>query len=69
MTSAVYAARMLGGSLVVAALGLLDGGPQGEAVERFSALALLALTGIVAASLLAPRVLRLEGAPEPAAAA
>jgi predicted MFS family arabinose efflux permease len=68
VTSAVYAARLLGGSLVVAALGLLDGGPQGEALERFSALGLLALTGVIAASLLAPRILRLEAAPEPAAA-
>jgi predicted MFS family arabinose efflux permease len=77
VTSAVYAARMLGGSVIVAALGPLGGTPQGSALARFVAVALLALGGMVAAARLAPRELGVNepdpdpgpgatGSPEPA---
>ncbi|HEY3820956.1 MAG TPA: MFS transporter [Polyangiaceae bacterium] len=58
VTSAVYAVRMLGGSIVVALLGEL-GGSSGEAsVERFAAVTVLAAGGTATAALLAPRALR-----------
>lgn len=57
LTSAVYAARMLGGSLVVAALGSLGG----SAEARFAGIAVLALGGAVAAARMAPRVLDVSG--------
>jgi hypothetical protein len=52
VTSAMYGARMLGGSLAVAALGALSGG------ARFATIALLALGGWTAAACMAPRLLR-----------
>jgi predicted MFS family arabinose efflux permease len=57
VTSAVYAARLLGGSIVVAALGPLGTTPHAASLERFGAIAALALTGAVAASRLSPRSL------------
>jgi predicted MFS family arabinose efflux permease len=68
VTSAVYAARMLGGSVAVAALGPLGSTAHGSALERFVAVALLALGGALTAARLAPRTLRLPSAarsPEP----
>jgi MFS family permease len=53
VTSAVFAARMLGGSIAVAALGALGrGGHEGA---RFVGIAVLALGGLVSAGALAPR--------------
>jgi hypothetical protein len=49
VTSAVYASRMLGGSLAVAALGALSGG------ARFLAIALLTVLGWLGALARAPR--------------
>ncbi|HEY8039710.1 MAG TPA: MFS transporter [Polyangiaceae bacterium] len=59
ITSAVYATRMLGGSICVAALGHAGGWAELAATGRFAAVALLALAGAVAAAAMAPRVLRL----------
>ncbi|MGH7293956.1 MAG: MFS transporter, partial [Polyangiaceae bacterium] len=67
VTSAVYAVRMFGGSLVVAVLGALTGTPREVAVDRFAWLIVLAAGGLAAAALLAPRVLRAVE-PSPAAA-
>ena len=60
VTSAVYAARMFGGSVVVAALGPMGGTPHQAAVARFAAVATLALGGMLGATWLAPRVLRIH---------
>jgi hypothetical protein len=60
VTSAVYAARMLGGAIAVAALGPLGATPHEAAIDRFACIALLALAGALAAARLAPRVLRSE---------
>jgi hypothetical protein len=57
VTSAVYAARMLGGSVVVAALGPLGSTPHGAALARFAAIGGLALAGAVATTRMAPRTL------------
>jgi MFS family permease len=57
VTSAVYAARMLGGALAVAALGPLGSSAHDAAPDRFAAIALVALAGALAAARLAPRVL------------
>jgi len=68
VTSAVYAARMLGGSVVVAALGPLGTTPHGSALARFVAVACLALAGAAAALRSAPRSMRVPSAargPEP----
>jgi hypothetical protein len=54
VTSAVYASRMLGGSLAVAALGPLSGG------ARFGAIALLTVLGWVCALVRAPRALDVQ---------
>ena len=70
VTSAVYAARMFGGSVVVAALGSVGGSPHESAVARFGGVAMLALGGMLTAAWLAPRVLRLgDPGPEPVTAA
>ncbi len=61
VTSAIYATRMLGGSVVVAALGLLGGTPEGSALARFVGIGILALGGALAAARMAPRVLRVTG--------
>ena len=53
---------MMGGSLVVALLGSIDGAPASAALARFAAIAALALAGTAAMSLLAPRVLRVADA-------
>ncbi|HEX3345573.1 MAG TPA: hypothetical protein VHS09_13415, partial [Polyangiaceae bacterium] len=58
VTSAVYAVRMLGGSVVVALLGGLGGPTSAASVGRFTSVALLAAAGAVTAAMLAPRVLR-----------
>ena len=58
VTSAIYAARMLGGSVVVAALGPLGGEVEGSGAARFVGVALLALAGLIAARRTAPRTLR-----------
>lgn len=66
VTSAVYAVRMLGGSLAVAVLGNLGGAPREAAVARFAAVVVFAALGAASATLLAPRVLRLaETVPAP----
>jgi predicted MFS family arabinose efflux permease len=57
VTSAVYAARLLGGSIVVAALGPLGTTPHAASLERFGAIAALALTGALATARLSPRSL------------
>jgi predicted MFS family arabinose efflux permease len=57
VTSAIYATRMLGGSIVVAALGPLGGTPEGSALARFAGVAILALGGAFTAARMAPRVL------------
>ena len=54
VTSAVYATRMLGGSLAVVALGAAGAWTADPAVARFTGVALLALAGVVGAVLLAP---------------
>jgi predicted MFS family arabinose efflux permease len=69
VTSAVYAVRMLGGSMVVALLGEVGGGSREASVGRFVAVAVLAAGGAVTAAMLAPRVLKVassEGAIAPA---
>jgi predicted MFS family arabinose efflux permease len=69
VTSAVYAVRMFGGSMVVALLGELGGSSRGASVGRFAAVAVLAAGGAVTAAMLAPRVLRVaasEVSPAPA---
>ena len=58
VTSAVYAVRMFGGSVVVALLGELGGSSREASVGRFAAVAFLAAGGAVTAAMLAPRVLR-----------
>jgi hypothetical protein len=58
----VYATRLLGGAIAVAAVGLAGG-----AGARFVALALLALGGLACAAWLAPRAL-LDGRPRTAPA-
>ncbi len=60
ITSAVYAVRMLGGSLAVAALGsFVD-----ASAARFGGVAILALGGLVATLRLAPAVLHVTGGGE-----
>jgi hypothetical protein len=54
VTSAVYATRMLGGSLAVAALGALGTQVGDVATARFVAIALLALGAMASALLQAP---------------
>jgi predicted MFS family arabinose efflux permease len=69
VTSAVYAVRMFGGSMVVALLGELGGSSREASVGRFAAVAVLAAGGALTAAMLAPRVLRVaasEPAPTPA---
>ncbi len=67
VTSAIFAARMLGGSLAVAALGAAGSGAR-EA-GRFVGVATLALAGLALSALLAPHPDRsAQGeAPQPAA--
>jgi predicted MFS family arabinose efflux permease len=65
VTSAVYALRALGGSVVVAMLGAAGGAEHDAALARFTALFVLALAGVGAAAWMAPRVLRLDPEPEP----
>jgi MFS family permease len=61
ITSAVYAARMLGGALFVAALGSIHASADGVPSARFESIAALALAALVLLSVLAPS--RLEEAP------
>jgi MFS family permease len=61
ITSAVYAARMLGGALFVAALGSIHATRDGVPSARFGSIAALALGALVLLSFLAPS--RLEEAP------
>jgi hypothetical protein len=56
---------MLGGSVAVAALGLLGDTPQDSALARFAGVALLALGGVVAAVRMAPRTLRMLSETDP----
>lgn len=65
VTSAVYALRALGGSVVVAMLGAAGGAEHDAALARFTALCVLALAGAGGAAWMAPRVLRLDPEPEP----
>jgi MFS family permease len=61
VTSAVYAVRMLGGSLAVAALGHTHGLPQQAAdVPRFGAMAVFALAGLTTTACAAPGAQRRE---------
>lgn len=60
VTSAVYALRALGGSVVVAMLGAAGGGDHDAALARFTSLGVLALAGVLAAAWMAPRMLRLD---------
>ncbi|MDP9035635.1 MAG: hypothetical protein M3O50_12590, partial [Myxococcota bacterium] len=53
VTSAVFAARMLGGSLAVAALGAI--GREGQEAARFVGIAAVALTGAALSAALGPR--------------
>jgi predicted MFS family arabinose efflux permease len=69
VTSAVYAVRMFGGSLVVALLGELGGSSREASVGRFAAVAALAAGGAVTAALLAPRVLHVASSEAVAAPA
>jgi MFS family permease len=57
VTSAVYAVRMLGGSLAVAALGDAGGVAQGAALPRFGTMAAFALAGLAATAYIAPGAL------------
>jgi MFS family permease len=57
VTSAVYAARMLGGSLAVAALGALGTHAADVATARFTAIAILAFGAMVSSLLMAPSTL------------
>ncbi len=57
VTSAVYATRMLGGSLAVAALGALGAYAADVATARFVAIALLAIGAMASSLLLAPSAL------------
>ncbi len=61
ITSAVYAARMLGGAVVVAALGSVHAAANGSPEVRFEWIVILALAAMVALFVLAPS--RLEEAP------
>jgi hypothetical protein len=57
VTSAVYAARMLGGSLAVAALGALGTHTADVATARFTTIALLAFGAMASSLLMAPSTL------------
>jgi MFS family permease len=57
VTSTVYAARMLGGSLAVAALGALGAHTADVATARFTAIAILAFGAMASALLMAPGTL------------
>jgi hypothetical protein len=56
----VYAARSLGGALVVTALGSVVGTPQEAGAARFAMVAFLALSAVATAATLAPRALRMN---------
>jgi hypothetical protein len=62
VTSAIYAMRMLGGSLAVMLLGGVPGASAEAAATRFAGVAVLAVFGLATAVLRAPRVLTI---PEP----
>jgi MFS family permease len=66
ITSAVYAARMLGGAIVVAALGSVHTPADGSPQARFVWIAGLALAALVMLTFLAPS--RLEEAPRESSA-
>jgi MFS family permease len=57
VTSTVYAARMLGGSLAVAALGALGAHTADAATARFTAIAILAFGAMASSLLMAPGTL------------
>jgi hypothetical protein len=69
VTSTLYAARMLGGSLAVAALGAMGSHVTDAATARFAAIAVLAFGAMASSLWTAPRILsaRVEGiVPAPA---
>jgi MFS family permease len=68
VTSAVYATRMLGGSLAVAALGAIGGHVANAGAARFDGLALIALGAMASLLVMSPRALAHspEGAHAPA---
>jgi MFS family permease len=68
VTSVMFASRMLGGSVAVAALGAL-GGEEAHAGTRFAGVALLAGAGVLAMPLVAPRTLRVDASDALGAAA
>ena len=57
ITSAVYAARMLGGAVLVAALGSVHAAANGSPAARFVGIAALALLALVSMAYLAPNKL------------
>jgi Major Facilitator Superfamily len=61
VTSTVYAARMLGGSLAVAVLGALGKHAADAATARFTAIALLVFGATASSLLMAPRALAAAG--------
>jgi predicted MFS family arabinose efflux permease len=65
ITSAVFAVRMLGGAVVVAALGSVHAAANGSPERRFEWIAVLALAALVMLFVLAPR--SLEEAPRESA--
>ena len=65
ITSAVYAVRMLGGAVVVAALGSVHAAANGSPERRFEWIVVLALAALVMLFVLAPR--SLEEAPRESA--
>jgi hypothetical protein len=58
VTSTIFASRMLGGSIAVAALGTL--GAAGHGAARFAGIAVLAVGGLVASAAVAPRGVQVE---------
>ena len=61
ITSAIYAARMLGGAVFVAALGSVHATADGVPAVRFESIAVLTLAALVLLFVVAPS--RLEEAP------
>jgi MFS family permease len=68
VTAVVFASRMLGGSVAVAALGALGGEAQ-PAAARFVGVAILAVGGALATGLLAPETVQVDAADALGAAA
>jgi hypothetical protein len=66
VTSAVYAARSLGGALVVTALGPIAGTPHEAGAARFVMVALLAVSAVATAAAMTPgRIRAVDALPDP----